>query len=78
MPVGVYAVPLAAGGTGDKADKPEDIRVEAVIASLDGAVLLRDSVQGSACGAEALGASLANRLLAAGGREILRSIGIEL
>lgn len=78
VPVGVYAVPLAAGGTGDKADKPEGIRVEAVIASLDGGVLLRDSVQGRACGAEALGASLANRLLAAGGREILRSIGIEL
>ena len=54
------------------------IRVEAVIASLDGRTLFRDSAAGPAEEAEALGISLANKLLDMGGRDILRSLGIEL
>ena len=80
VPVGVYAQPV------DNADiledahtgKAEAIRVEAVIASLDGRKLFRDSVEGAADEAEFLGISLANKLLDMGGREILRSLGIEL
>ena len=80
VPVGVYAQPV------DNADilqdahtgKAEAIRVEAVIASLDGRKLFRDSVEGAADEAENLGISLANKLLDMGGREILRSLGIEL
>lgn len=80
VPVGVYAQPV------DNADiledahtgKAEAIRVEAVIASLDGRKLFRDSVKGAADEAENLGISLANKLLDMGGREILRSLGIEL
>lgn len=80
VPVGVYAKPV------DNADiledahtgKAEAIRVEAVIASLDGRKLFRDSVEGAADEAEFLGISLANKLLDMGGREILRSLGIEL
>ena len=80
VPVGVYAKPV------DNADiledahtgKAEAIRVEAVIASLDGRKLFRDSVEGAADEAENLGISLANKLLDMGGREILRSLGIEL
>ena len=80
VPVGVYAQPV------DNADiledahtgKAEAIRVEAVIACLDGRKLFRDSVEGAADEAEFLGISLANKLLDMGGREILRSLGIEL
>ena len=80
VPVGVYAQPV------NNADalqyvhtgKAEAIRVEAVIASLDGRKLFRDSVEGAADEAENLGISLANKLLDMGGREILRSLGIEL
>ena len=80
VPGGVYAQPV------DNADiledahtgKAEAIRVEAVIASLDGRKLFRDSVEGAADEAEFLGISLANKLLDMGGREILRSLGIEL
>ena len=80
VPVGVYAQPV------DNADiledahtgKAEASRVEAVIASLDGRKLFRDSVEGAADEAENLGISLANKLLDMGGREILRSLGIEL
>ncbi|MGM9581460.1 MAG: hydroxymethylbilane synthase [Anaerovibrio sp.] len=80
VPVGVYALPV------NKADvlqdapagKADAISVEAVIASLDGRKLFRDRVEGSADEAEALGISLANKLLDMGGRDILRSLGIEL
>ena len=71
VPVGVHAV--AAGAEG--------IRIEAVIASLDGSTLLREDLAGTARNneeARAMGVQLANRLLDMGGREILRSIGIEV
>lgn len=70
VPVGVHAVSVEAG-----------IRVEAVIASLDGSTLLRDAQEAEvkdAQEARAVGVNLAEKLLARGGREILRSIGIEV
>ena len=70
VPVGVHAVSAEAG-----------IRVEAVIASLDGSTLLRDALEAEvkdAQEARAVGVSLAEKLLARGGREILRAIGIEV
>ncbi len=71
VPVGVYAVPTENG----------NIHVEAIIASLDGKKLLKDSVDGSAqdmAAARQLGVELAEKLLDMGGREILHSIGIEV
>lgn len=70
VPVGVHAVSAEAG-----------IRVEAVIASLDGITLLRDALEAEVKDvqeARAVGVNLAEKLLARGGREILRSIGIEV
>lgn len=70
VPVGVHAVSAEAG-----------IRVEAVIVSLDGSTLLRDALEAEikdAQEARAVGVNLAEKLLARGGREILRSIGIEV
>ena len=72
VPVGVYAVPAAGDGT---------IRAEAVIASLDGSVLLRRSLEAAAAdagSARVLGERLAESLLNMGGREILQSIGIDV
>ena len=67
VPVGVYAQPAAAG-----------IAVEAVIASLDGARLYRDRVEGAAADAAALGTELADQLLAAGGLDVLHELGLLL
>ena len=80
VPMGVYAQPVDNAEILEDAHtgKAEAIRVEAVIASLDGRKLFRDSVEGAADEAENLGISLANKLLDMGGREILRSLGIEL
>ena len=77
VPVGVYALPVDDYDVHD-GQSFGAIRVEAVIASLDGRKLFRDSVEGAADEAENLGISLANKLLDMGGREILRSLGIEL
>ena len=68
VPVGVYASP-AGGGR---------LRVEAVIASLDGQRLYRDSLEGSAEEAESLGSELAESLLAAGGLDIMHALGLLL
>lgn len=68
VPVGVYAVPAAAG----------QLHVEAVIASLDGQRLYRDAVEGSAADAEAMGKELADKLLSMGGLAILHEIGLLL
>ena len=84
VPVGVYALPVSSLPAGDEPRQEVHvcrdglIRVEAVIASLDGRKLFRDRLEGSAAEAEALGVSLAERLLDMGGREVLRSLGIEL
>lgn len=64
VPVGVYAVVLDG-----------QIKVEAVIASLDGTKVLRDTMTGAAAEAESLGLALAERMLASGGQEIMAAIG---
>ena len=66
VPVGVYATP-----SGENM-----LHVEAVIASLDGARLYRDSLDGSAENAEKLGIELAEKLLSMGGIDILHEIGL--
>ena len=65
VPVGVYAQPGEDG-----------LVVEAVIASLDGQRRVRDRLTGSFDDAAALGRTLAEKLLAAGGLAILREIGL--
>jgi len=67
VPVGVYATP-----DGDA------LNVEAVIASLDGKRLYRDSVHGAKTEAEQLGTTLADKLLDAGGIDIMHEIGLLL
>lgn len=63
VPIGVHAEV--------KADK---IKVEAIIASLDGSTVLRDTIHGEAKDAVQLGQSLGKKMLAAGGQEILAAI----
>lgn len=67
VPVGVYGT--AEGDT---------LRVEAVIASLDGAQLYRDAVEGPRKDAAKLGTALADQLLDAGGIAILHELGLLL
>lgn len=67
VPVGVYAEA-----------KGEEMTVEAVIASLDGGTHFRDAIRGARREAETLGRTLADRLLDAGGIEILHGIGLLL
>lgn len=50
------------------------ITINAIIASLDGTTILRDTISGSAQDAEALGKQLGNKMLAEGGKQILASI----
>ena len=68
VPVGVYACPAGNGR----------LRVEAVIAALDGKRLYRDQLEGCAGDAEMLGKDLAEKLLTAGGLEILHELGLLL
>ena len=65
VPVGVYA-------TADD----EGLTVEAVIASLDGKRSFRSETKGARKDASELGKSLAERLLAEGGAEILKELGL--
>ncbi len=55
----------------------EGLRLDGVIASLDGRTLVRDFVHGTVDAADSLGAELAERLLAAGGAEILAAIRLD-
>ena len=52
----------------------ENIRIEAIIAALDGSTILRDTINGMADDAVSLGQQLGKKMLAAGGQEILASI----
>lgn len=52
----------------------ENIRIEAIIAALDGSTILRDTINGKADDAVSLGQQLGQKMLAAGGQEILASI----
>lgn len=63
VPIGVHAV--TGGGK---------ITIDAVIASLDGTKVLRDSLQGQADDAVRLGRELGNKMLDQGGRAILAEI----
>ena len=63
VPIGVHAEV-----EGDK------VRVEAIIASLDGKTILRDTVTGTAVDAVELGKNLCEKMLAQGGKEILAEI----
>lgn len=62
-PIGVYAVV-----TGD------GLTLEAAILSVDGQAMVRETVSGSKTEASRLGRGLAQRLLAAGGADILRHV----
>lgn len=63
-------VPIAAYAslTGD------DIRMEGLVASVDGKTVIRDAVSGRSAEAQALGIQLAERLLSRGADQILRAI----
>ena len=63
VPIGVHA--NVAG---------EQIKIEAIIAALDGSTVLRDTITGKAEDAVALGQQLGKKMLAAGGQEILAAI----
>ena len=63
VPIGVHA---------DVAGK--QIKIEAIIAALDGSTVLRDTITGKAEDAVALGQQLGKKMLAAGGQEILAAI----
>jgi len=67
VPVGVYAQ-----------TKENQLHVEAVIASVDGKRLIRDSITGPSMDADKLGSALAQRLLDAGGRQIMQELGLLL
>ena len=60
---------------GGHADVEGDkIKIEAIIAALDGSTVLRDTVEGPASDAVALGQALGRKMLANGGQEILAAI----
>lgn len=63
VPIGVHATV-----------KDDRIAIAAVIASLDGSTVLRDSAEGAAADAAALGRTLGQKMLDNGGREILAAI----
>ena len=63
VPIGVHA-----DVEGDK------IKIEAIIAALDGSTVLRDTIEGAADDAVALGQELGRKMLANGGQEILAAI----
>ena len=63
VPIGVHA-----DVEGDK------IKIEAIIAALDGSTVLRDTIEGAATDAVALGQELGKKMLANGGHEILAAI----
>ena len=63
VPIGVHA-----DVEGDK------IKIEAIIAALEGSTVLRDTIEGAATDAVALGQELGKKMLANGGQEILAAI----
>ena len=66
IPVGVYA----------EVDADGQISIDAMIASVDGQRICRADAHGAGEQAETIGTALAEELLDAGGREILKEIGI--
>ncbi len=66
VPVGVYG----------EVDEDNTLTVEAVIGSLDGKTIIRDKVTGKRENASELGETLAKKILASGGLEIMQSLGL--
>lgn len=64
-------VPIAAYATWSSTGQ---IRLDGLVASVDGKTIVRDSIEGQSGDAHALGVRLAERLLARGGDKILREI----
>ena len=64
MPAGIYAIPSGKG----------NMEVKAFIASPDGKELYRAENTGTIDAAESLGSSIAEKLLDAGGRQILETL----
>lgn len=54
--------------------KEDNIKIEAIIAALDGSTVLRDTITGKAADAVSLGQQLGRKMLAAGGQDILAAI----
>ena len=63
VPIGVHAV-----------TEGDAVSIEAIIASLDGSTVLRDTIRGQAINAAELGKELGNKMLDQGGRAILAEI----
>lgn len=66
VPVGVYG----------EVNEDNTLTVEAVIGSLDGKTIIRDKVTGKRENASELGETLAKKILASGGLEIMQSLGL--
>jgi hydroxymethylbilane synthase len=71
---GACQVPVA----GHAAIDGGQLHLNGLVAAPDGSACVRDATSGAAADAAALGAGLADRLLAAGARDILRGCGIHL
>lgn len=69
---GGCAVPIAALGIVSSEDGKERLRLEALVADVEGRQLIRLQAEGSAHHAEELGAQLAERLIQAGAHELLQ------
>ena len=67
VPIGSYAV---LSGEGDD----QQVYLRALVGNPDGSTMIRDEIRGAASDAEALGVELADRLLAAGAKEILQQV----
>ncbi len=57
---------------------PVNLKIEAVVCSLDGTTIIRDSVEGKVDDFSTMGIELANKLLGRGGRKILEDIRANL
>jgi hydroxymethylbilane synthase len=71
---GACTVPVA----GHAVVRAGRVQLMGLVAAPDGSRLVKDHIEGSSSDAAALGETLAQRLLSAGGREILRAIGVDV
>jgi hydroxymethylbilane synthase len=71
---GACTVPVAGHAVIDG----KNLRLVALVAAPDGSKLVRDEIRGATDDAEALGEQLAQALLAAGARQILSGLGVQL
>ena len=67
VPIGGFAV----------LTEPDQLKLEGLVASVDGREVIKRDISGPASKAEALGKQLANELLSAGAREILQALQSE-